>query len=329
LAHRVVGRASRAGRTLIHTATENSAVILMYHRINRAVSGSDNLTVSPERFREQMRALRELFDPVELRELEDSGSYLRGPRRERRVAVTFDDGYADTLTDALPALRESGIPATVFVATGWLGRADEFWWDELRHLMVDGLASLPGLRALPERVFPSARVPGRQPEELFRELWPALRDAGSEVIDPVLRELRSFANKSPSGRASYRALTVDELCALAADRLIEIGAHTVSHGCLGTLSRDEQYREIRDSRDFLEARLRRPVSSFAYPYGDTGTFSEHTQEIVRELGFSVAVSTLDGVVTSESPRYALPRMMVRDWGAEEFVARLSRYFWLA
>jgi peptidoglycan/xylan/chitin deacetylase (PgdA/CDA1 family) len=122
---------------------------------------------------------------------------------------------------------------------------------------------------------------------------------------------------------------MDELCTLASDPLIEIGAHTVSHPCLRRLSRDEQIREIRDSRDFLERALRRRVTSLAYPFGDAASFNDHSQQIARELGFRVALSTSDGVVTSLSPQYALPRMMARSWSGEEFAARVARYFWVA
>lgn len=310
LARRAIHRASRAGRTFIRTAAENTAVILMYHRVNVPTSDTDHLAVSPSRFREQMRALRAHFDPVPLQALDERQSYRASRGRKRRVAVTFDDGYADTLHGALPALRESEIPATVFVTTGMVGRRGEFWWDELRQLVI-------------------TRHHKQDHEALHARLCRTLREAGSEAIESVLTELRRDTQRPESNRASHRALRLDELCELGTDPLIEIGAHTVNHACLGRLTRTAQHHEIRESRDFLEKSLGRKITSFAYPYGDARSINQDSLELTRDLGFRVALSTLDGVVTRGSARYALPRMMARDWSGEDFAARVARYFWMA
>lgn len=121
----------------------------MYHRV-RPLDGFDQLTVTPDLFDRQMRFLTAHYDPIGLDEAVDlltSGRECRG-----RVAVTFDDGYLDNLTFALPVLRRHRVPATFFVTTGFCSGTsvhpryrDELGkvhmdWDDVREL-----ARVPGM----------------------------------------------------------------------------------------------------------------------------------------------------------------------------------------
>jgi peptidoglycan/xylan/chitin deacetylase (PgdA/CDA1 family) len=99
----------------------NRLRILMYHAIDS--NQGDRLTVTPEKFAAQMAYLSTNgFSVVSLeRALLDLKS---GTNRDRSVVLTFDDGYRDFLTNALPVLESYKFPATMFVVT----RADEAHW---------------------------------------------------------------------------------------------------------------------------------------------------------------------------------------------------------
>lgn len=92
--------------------------ILTYHSID--TSGSA-VSVHPKRFRQHLCLLVDRQVPV--LPLDD----LLAADVERGVALTFDDGFANFAELAWPALREHGMPATVFVATDWVGRENA--WD--------------------------------------------------------------------------------------------------------------------------------------------------------------------------------------------------------
>ena len=84
--------------------------VLLYHSIS---DGGDFFAVSPGEFRRQMEYLKQQMD---IASLERAFRHAKGERILRNsVAITFDDGYQDFLTAALPILQELGIPATVFV----------------------------------------------------------------------------------------------------------------------------------------------------------------------------------------------------------------------
>jgi peptidoglycan/xylan/chitin deacetylase (PgdA/CDA1 family) len=105
--------------------------ILTYHRVAENV-GSDPamLNVSPSRFRTQMSGLLKLgYEPVSLRSLVESCLAERA-LSPRQFVVVFDDGFGDVYRNAWPVLRELRIPATVFLATGYLDSVERFPFDD-------------------------------------------------------------------------------------------------------------------------------------------------------------------------------------------------------
>ena len=117
------------------------ALILLYHRV--ALPGADPwaLCVSPEHFSEHMEVLRRIASPCTLSELVRAHAANSIP--ENAVAVTFDDGYLDNLTNARPILEEHDVPATIFVCSSAVGRRQEFWWDQLERALLQSPEKLP------------------------------------------------------------------------------------------------------------------------------------------------------------------------------------------
>ena len=340
---RWIGRLRRAVERP-ESRRERKALILLYHRVAELRSDPWYLAVAPRRFDEHLEVLRRHARPMRLQQL--SQALLNGNKLpDRSVVVTFDDGYADNLHNAKPLLEHHDVPATVFLTTGYLGHEREFWWDELDRLLLR-----PG--ALPERL--SLTVDGgtyrwelgeaarygedaarchrrwRAWEEapssrhsLYNSLWELLHPMAEDERRRVLDELRGWAGAEPAGSPSHRLLSLEEVVALAQGELIEVGAHTVTHPALSTLPPVSQRDEILGSKVQLEEILGRPVTSFAYPYGNR---SAETVGIVREAGFACACSTRADVVRRSTNHFKLPRAHVQDWDREEFATWLSRWF---
>ncbi|WP_245839452.1 polysaccharide deacetylase family protein [Mycobacterium aquaticum] len=98
----------------------------MYHSVSDSPAASiRGLSVRPKAFAEQVTYLaRNGFTGLtfgELCRLRRSGE----PLPQRPVVLTFDDGYADLVEEALPVLTSHGFPATVFITTGWLDDAGQ------------------------------------------------------------------------------------------------------------------------------------------------------------------------------------------------------------
>src|SRR3712207_6612027 len=124
---------------------EQRSLILLYHRVAELNSDPWSLAVTPSHFAEHLKILRQQACPIRLQQL--SQALSDGKLPDRSVVVTFDDGYADNLYNAKPLLERYGIPATVFLTTGYIGAEHGFWWDELGRLLLHS-SWLPGMLRL-------------------------------------------------------------------------------------------------------------------------------------------------------------------------------------
>ena len=113
-------------------------MILVYHRVADSRIDPWALGVSPKHFAQQLQVLTTIANPVSLRELVSARSDRDLPPKP--VCITFDDGYADNLYAAKPAMEAYGVPGTVFVTPGYLNIPEDLWWDELAKLILDPTA---------------------------------------------------------------------------------------------------------------------------------------------------------------------------------------------
>jgi peptidoglycan/xylan/chitin deacetylase (PgdA/CDA1 family) len=120
-------------------------------------------------------------------------------------------------------------------------------------------------------------------------------DGGRPLLVPELR------SDDPADLEGLATLTWDELRGLA-ERGVEIGSHTVSHPHLPQLADAELARELRDSRERIEAELARPCPFLAYPYGQN---DERVGRAAREAGYEAAWSL--GARRPPLDPYDLPR----------------------
>jgi peptidoglycan/xylan/chitin deacetylase (PgdA/CDA1 family) len=294
------------------------ALILGYHRVAHAARDDHEASVTPKHFAEQMEALNRVAQPISLRKL--VRCLKAGSLPPKSVAVTFDDGYADNLYEAKPILEKNGIPATVFVCTGYAGK--EFWWDEMERLVMSSQGELGALRLAAGKISFVWNQPEASPEADFdvrrkfrRALYHFLLELDVENQNRAMSTIRSWSGNSSTEPAS-RAMTHDELLQLVDGGLIEIGAHTRHHLMLPQLPFEQQREEIVSSKRDLEEWLGRRVDGFAYP---NGMAADDTRQIVRDAGFVFACTSLHDVVRSTHDLYALTRFWQKDVNGEHFL----------
>jgi len=119
-ARRLASEAVHLAR-VVKPARPGTARVIYYHRIDDEQHRS---CVAPRAFAEQMAWLRsEGYAVVPLASLR-AHLDARRPFPERTVAITFDDGFADNYTAAFPVLARHDLPATIFLATDFIGGDD-------------------------------------------------------------------------------------------------------------------------------------------------------------------------------------------------------------
>lgn len=301
------------------------ALILGYHRIADTSEDPYSICVSTQHFAEQLEVLRQYAIPIRL---QDAVQKLQdGNLPARAVAVTFDDGYKDQLFEAKPLLEKYGIPATVFLSTGYFD--SDFWWNELEEILFRP-------KTLPEHLSisingerfswrynigePTNRV-GHSRRTLLLSLYQRMLLVPHEQQQSLLAQLREWTGADSYQRHS-RALTREQVVQLASGNLIEIGAHSVSHPLLNTLPLPSQQFEIQGSKACLEYLLGNRLHGFSYP---NGAASEHTRSIVQECGFTFACASYNDRAWRGSNRFYLPRFWVGDWDAQSFSRWLERW----
>ena len=328
-------RAAREATAALRRRADRG-VILLYHRIAGPRTDPLELDVSADHFAAQLDVLAREADVLPLDDFEDRRRAGTLPRRA--TAITFDDGYADNLFAAAPALQRAGLPATVFVTTGMTGADREFWWDDIERIAFSETQlppPVPGL-ALPWTAADGAPRPSgawrvlsgealTPRHRLYRELFLAVRALAPAVRETQVAALRAWAGVPESARPSHRTMTRAELLTLAAIPEVSLGAHTLTHPVLKALPPREQHRELAGSGAHLREWLGYPVRAVAYPFGTVHDVSADTWRAARDAGFDYALVNEPRTAWRWTSRWELPRFLVRDWDAQEFSRQLAAW----
>ncbi len=299
---------------------DSGAVVIVYHRVGPSGSDPLGLNVTPEHLAQHLEVLgSHRYRPLSLTRL--AGALREGAVPPNAIAVTFDDGYRGVLTEAKPLLEKTGIPATAFVPSGFVGDDREFWWEELDDLIPGSTNGRSSRRRLTAGIL--RRGDGRT--RLYREHFLRLRILEPAERRAALDELAADLPARRSPRSTSLPLSSKELRALAAGDLVAVGAHTVTHPVLESLSPSAQEQEIAGSKAELEQMLDRPVRSFAYPYGGPTEYGGPAVTAVRRAGFDLACANVPGLVRPGTDIFQMPRLVVRDWDGEAFERHLEHW----
>ena len=233
------------------------------------------------------------------------------------ACITFDDGYRDNFTVALPVLRQYGVCATFFIATAFLG-GGRMWNDDI----------IEAVRAWNTGVADWSRF-GLDQYELGT--LADRRDTINAVLDKVKyfpctqREAvaRQIARCAGVDERSDLMMSADDVRAIRAAGM-EVGGHTHSHPILGSVGDDEAFAEIVRGKDELESILSERVDVFAYPNGNPRLdFAARHVDMLKVAGFRAAATTESGVGTVLCDPFMMPRFTPWDRTPARFATRCA------
>lgn len=251
--------------------------------------------------------------------LDQAVSLLKaGSLPARAACITFDDGYADNFQVAMPILQQHGLPATFFIATGFLD-GGRMWNDTIIEAVRDTTEPLLDLSSLNLGKHPVSTLAERRLAigALIDQI--KYRPAAQRI--GVTEEIANIAQVQPPQDLMMTSSQVKSMRQSG----MQIGAHTVSHPILAQLTDDQAKDEISKSKTFLERLLDERVGLFAYPNGKPGEdYLPRTVEVVRSLGFDAAVSTQWGVSKQGDDLMQLKRFTPWDRSRLRFGIRMLR-----
>lgn len=258
-------------------------MILLYHNIvpPSAPPGYTytSLALSASHFKRHIGWLVKYFQIVSLSEYLE---HLQTHRLKKHLAITFDDGLAETFKCIYTVLKEYQVPATIFVTTCHLEHGDLLWGSYLNALCYEtGYPEIQVDGTVLPLLAPEARRLAR------RKLSELARSSG----DPV-SYTRALSHKyplEPGIRRYYQGMTYEQLKTAGRSPLIEIGSHTLTHPYLSDCSKEHQFQEIAVSKQLLAGLTGQPVRYLAYPFGD---YDSQTLALVTAMGFETAFATI-------------------------------------
>ena len=279
-----------------------SGIILTLHRVLPAGEAERSfepaITLTDAVFEQLLILLHREFRVVGLGQLLNQPEDLGG---RQRLAITFDDGWADTYAHAYPLLLRYELPATVFLCPG---------------LMAEG-------QVLPEerftRIWRWCATEGHVPL-LLRDLrkW-GLNGGESEVRQTWSRLLKGLAMNAKLLMLTYlentydvphcrerRFLTWDEVNIMRRSN-ITFGSHTMHHSTLTAERHPSLEEELGESRDKIEFRLQEDIRFLAYP---NGAYDRRVIEAARQAGYSHCFTTAQGAFGRAANCFAIPRINI-------------------
>ena len=295
----------------------NPLSILIYHRV---LSKKDTMRpgeIIAEEFDCQMATVSEFFNVLPLPLAIDLLYSNKIPPRS--LCITFDDGYADNYTTALPILQKYNLPATFFISSGYLNGGC-MWNDKV----------IESIRTTPYRYLELPKI-GIKEINAFHLTNEHERHQSAQTLISYLKYLpfnkRSkaveYIVQSASGVIPTNLMLSDNQLIELANSGMAIGGHTITHPILSAVNDMQAEKEIRQGKLQLENIIGKKIDTFAYPNGiphqDYETKHSH---MAKEAGFKAAVSTQWGVSTINTDPYQLKRFTPWNRTKWKFLLRL-------
>ena len=301
---------------LVSTRYGGRGSILMFHSVVRDIRRQlgQSIHVQEDVLRNMVLHLQTTGRDIVT--LDEGLRRLAVPSSRRFVVLTFDDGYRNNLTHALPVLEELGAPFTVYVNSNMVNGEGDFWWLGLRDLLLqkDQVEMEPM-----SLTFSTASFEEKCKTLLQITDW-VHRDVESNAM--ALKRVFSRYGIDMSSIARKEALDLEELKRMSKHELVTIGGHGETHLPLNSLEEADVFSEMVRNKKMLESAIQREVKHFAYPFGEKNTAGAREARIAQSAEFVTAVTTRMGNLFKEHAElpFLMPRLTVLNHDRNEQLA---------
>ncbi|WP_302661626.1 polysaccharide deacetylase family protein [Sulfitobacter sp. SK012] len=241
---------------------------------------------------------------------------VSGQLTRRTIAITFDDGYMNNITNALPILERYGFPATIFLVSELVGLKTALWPNRILAAIANSERSHIDFRGhtmkmgnVKERIHASRKL-----QTLVKA------DSGDDpqaAVEEIERACGTCINPKFSADHDFAVMDASTIRASVAGGLIDFGAHSMTHPILSKVSDRRLKSEIQNSIKSVEELTGVPCRLFAYPNGGPDDFDDRAVGFLRETNVDYAVTTVQAQNKMASDSYRLSRWNV---GGESSIA---------
>ncbi|MGA2315994.1 MAG: polysaccharide deacetylase family protein [Thermodesulfobacteriota bacterium] len=318
-------------KILVKVRHQHPCIILLYHRITNNNSKYHNKERAMHHHIKHLeRELPYFKKNYQILTLDEVIQGLKSGVGFRRpsVAITFDDGYLDNYTLAYPVLKKYGVPATIYLATDFIGTSQRIWTDQIEFMLLGARKDQFSLH----RLFGDKELrikTKEEKEQVSNKITEALKKRPDAERTEILCELfKTLEINSNHGKDCEERIMLnwDEVRKMAKNG-ITIGSHSHTHPILSRMPIQKAKEEILESKKIIEENLSIKVKHFAFPNGKQDDFNEELKDYCQEVGFESVASVIYGTnYASNESNFVLKRIsaITPVW---MLAGELVRLFW--
>lgn len=299
----------------------HSPSVLFYHGVaDDPDPVIETESIAAKDFVRQMTYLKHHYHVISVREFEER--FITNKWEGNEVLLTFDDGYKNMLSTALPVLENFQFPFVLFYTTNNISRG------ELFATTVNRLVVL--VSSLHQLVLPSCQIntelTAQNRTSVAECISKQLKNRPLNEVQAIVAELTSLISQDEmeSLRERYSSINPmnwDEAKQISSSPLCTIGSHCVDHICChANQNMEEVTRQICESKRVIENQIGMSCDYFSYP---NGSFTGHSNKVVSEVGYRLGFSTKRMPVNALT-RWNIPRFYV-PYDYSRFVYSLVSY----
>ncbi len=269
---------------LLLSGAKKKCLIVNFHGVSDVIGNRfNNRHLHVNEFEKVLIYLKQNFKIVGLREIFEIHRSGKQPK-EKTIALTFDDGYVNNFSIALPVLKKHNIPATFYLISKGLVDDSYYVWPDIIDLIQ---------RNVKENIVLDGTVfsyPGFYSDKLKMNLVDFLKSCGSSR-EKYIKELTNKYSFHLEMAKNYPQLIElirkNEFTKYANEPLIEYGSHTHTHFNLEYLTISECEAELTESKRIIEEFTGKNPVSLAFP---DGSYSKETLEVAAKAGYKNLVA---------------------------------------
>lgn len=308
----------------------NASFVFCYHRVIPEEIAKEELChralyVTPETFENHVKWMKKNGAIIGLDE-------FMADTRQRRFMVTFDDGWKDNLTYALPILKKYNATATIFITTRNIDHGELFWPEELGIQISTSLRVCTRDYVLSSLTTQIRRVINKYKLEeiisfnnnstdlyyLLDRMIECLKMIPDSSRDNIISSLYVKLNISPKYEGSELLLNWDDISFLS-DEGISFGSHTHTHALLDRIDNKTIDTELSRSKKILEQKIGKEINAFSYPNGYFQ--NQYIQKSLSQNGYKFAFTLERSPLNFDNP-FLIPRCLVY----EDIAFSMDRYY---
>jgi peptidoglycan/xylan/chitin deacetylase (PgdA/CDA1 family) len=286
--------------------------IFMFHRVcneNDYIITKD-LQVTPEYLENVLKYF--IYNNIDIVTLDECYNRITAKGKVKRFAVfTFDDGYADNLTHALPVFEKYNAPFALFLATGYPDYKIVLWWYLLEYLVLNN-SSIKFNEGGDTYFYNTLTLDEKR--DAFSKIRRYIRESNHKNLLSRLKTIFNSYYYDLFELTKKLALSWEQVIELSNHSLVTIGAHTVNHLVLSKLTENEVMKEINESVKIIERKTGKPVLYLAYPFGGNNEASVREFNIAGNCSVKMAFTAKNGNIFKRHAHHltALPRIGINE-----------------